>query len=136
MFKTFSTITLVGLLTLLAAHAQSNQPIQAAIPFAFTAQDATLAAGNYQLTYSSSAHILSIRGLDRNLGGTFVTALPVTASGGTGKLVFRCYDKSCQLAEISQGARMGGGGLRLPLTGHQRKVAIFARVAWVTVLTK
>jgi hypothetical protein len=136
MFKIFSTMTFVGLLTISAAHAQSNQPMQAAIPFAFTVQGAILGAGNYQLTYSSSAHILSIRGLDRNLGGTFVTAVPAGASGGPGKLVFRCYNRSCHLAEVSQGATMGGGGLRLPRTGHERRLTILARVAWVTVLTK
>ena len=48
MFKTFSTIAVLSLLTLSAAQAQSEQPIQAKVPFTFTVQNTTLAAGNYR----------------------------------------------------------------------------------------
>ncbi len=68
MFKMFSTMTLLGLATFSAAYAQSSQPIQAKVPFAFMVQDTTLAAGNYQLTYNNNAHSLTIRGLGPELG--------------------------------------------------------------------
>ena len=50
MFKTLSTMTLLGLLTLSAALAQSEQPIRAKVPLAFTVQNTRLPAGNYQLS--------------------------------------------------------------------------------------
>jgi hypothetical protein len=74
MFKMFSILTFSGMLAISSAYAQSKQLIQATIPFAFTVQNTTLAAGNYQLSYSSNGHILTVRGLDENLGGAFAIA--------------------------------------------------------------
>ena len=75
MFKTFS-MTLLGLLALSAARAQSSQPIRAEIPFAFTVQNMNLAAGNYQLKYNNTAHILSIRDLGQNSENSFGNFIP------------------------------------------------------------
>jgi len=136
MFKMFSTMTLFGLLTVSTAYAQSNQPIQAHVPFAFTVQATTLTPGNYQLTYSSSAHILSIRGLDQNSSGAFATALPARAASGPGKLVFNCYNKSCYLAQVWQGATAGGAGLRLLHTEQERRIAVLTRAVSITIPAK
>jgi len=136
MFKIFSTMTLFGILTVSASHAQSNQPIQAHVPFAFTVQATTLTPGHYQLTYSSSSHILSILGLDQDSGGAFVTALSVTAASGPGKLVFNCYNKSCYLAQVWQGATAGGAGLRLPHTEQERRIAVLTRAVSITIPAK
>ena len=76
MSKMLSTITVYGLLTISAAYAQSGQPFQAKIPFAFRAQNTTLVAGTYQLTYNPSAHRIMIHGLDSNSGGALATAMP------------------------------------------------------------
>jgi hypothetical protein len=54
MTKMFSTIILSGLAMMSTAYAQSSQPIQAKVPFAFTVQGTILAAGNYRLTYSDT----------------------------------------------------------------------------------
>ncbi len=139
MFKMFSTMTLLGLATFSAAYAQSSEPAQAKVPFAFTVQDTTLAAGNYQLTYSNTAHILSIRGLDQNSGGAFVTAEPTSASGSSsasGKLVFRCYGKTCYLAQVWHGGSDGNRGLKLLPTEPERKLALATRVTSITIPAK
>ncbi len=139
MFKMFSTMTLLGFATISASYAQSPQPIQANVPFAFTVQDARLTAGNYQLTYSNTAHILSIRGLDQNSGGAFATAEPVTASGssgGSGKLVFRCYRKTCYLAQVWHGGPDGNRGLKLSPTEPERTLAFTTHVISISIPAK
>jgi hypothetical protein len=136
MFQTFSTITLLGLLTLSAAQAQSEQPIHAKVPFAFTVQNTTLAAGTYRLTYKQTAHILSIRGLDQNPGAVFTLAVPSTDANGPAKLVFNCYGKTCYLARVWQGDHAGGRGLQLSQNEKQRKLSFLTRVVSITVAAK
>lgn len=139
MFKTISTMTLLGLATLSAAFAESSQPIQAKVPFAFTVQDTTLPAGNYQLTYNNSAHSLWIRGLDHSSGGAFATAVPANASDSSnvsGRLVFQCYGKTCYLAQVWQGAIRGGGALQLSKTAQERRLSFLTRVVSITIVAK
>lgn len=136
MFKTFSTMTLLGLLTLSAAQAQSEQPIHAKVPFAFTVQNTTLAAGSYQFTYSNTAHILSIRNLDANSGAVFTSAVANASAGGSGKLVFNCYGKSCYLARVWQGRQAGGRGLQLRQDERERRLSSLIRVVSVTIAAK
>ena len=139
MFKTVSTMTLLGLATISAAYAQSAQPIQAKVPFTFMVQNTALSAGNYQLTYSNTAHSLWIRGLDENSQATFVTAIPkdaVTSSAGSGKLVFDCYDKNCYLAQVWQGTVGGSRGLELRPAERQRRLAFTTRVVSITIPAK
>ncbi len=95
-----------------------------------------LAAGNYRLTYNSTAHILSIRGLDQNSGRVFTTAVASAAADGPGKLVFNCYNKSCYLAEIWQGAAAGSRGLQVPQGEQERRIAFLRRAVSMTVATK
>ncbi len=127
MFKTFSTMTLLGLLTFSAAQAQSEQPIHAKVPFAFTVQDTTLAARTYRLTYSQTGHILSIRGLDGNSGAAFTSAVASASANGRGKLVSHCYGKNCYLAQPWQGDQTGGRGLRLPQNERERRLSALTR---------
>jgi hypothetical protein len=133
MFKTFSTIALLGLLTLSAAQAQSEQPIHANVPFAFTVQKTTLAAGIYRLTYNQTAHILLIRGLDRNPGAVFTQAVPSAGMDRAGKLVFNCYDKYCYLARVWQADQAGGRGLQLPQDERERRLSSLRRAVSVAV---
>jgi hypothetical protein len=135
MFKMFSTMATLGLLVVSAAHAQSSEAVQAYIPFAFTAQHATLAAGNYRLTYSSSVHILSIRGLDQDSDVALVTAFPAEA-GKPGRLVFHCYGEGCYLTRVWQGSNLGGRDLQLPQTDRERKLSFLTRVVTMTLATK
>jgi hypothetical protein len=136
MFKTFSTLTLLGLLTLSAAHAQSSQPIRAKVPFDFTVQNTTLEAGNYQLTYSSTSHALSIRGLGQNSASITVTAQPVGAPGssnGPGKLVFECAGGTCYLARVWQSEAGGDRGLRVVSIAHAKALAAGNHLTSVTI---
>ena len=139
MFKTFSTMTLLGLATISAGYAQSSQWIQAKVPFAFTVQNTTLSAGNYQLTYSNTAHSLSIRGLDQNSSGAFATAIPATASGSsndTAWLVFQCYGKTCYLARVWQGTGAGGRSLQVTQGEQERRLSLLTRVVSITIVAK
>lgn len=134
MFKTFSTMIVLNLLALSAVEAQSVQPLQAKVPFTFTVQNMTLAAGNYRLTYSPTAHILSIRGLDQNSGGAFIHAMQSADADGPGKIVFNCYEGSCYLAKVWPGA--GGRGLQVPQGERQRKLSLQTRVVSMTTAPK
>ncbi|MGC2659128.1 MAG: hypothetical protein WA324_14305 [Bryobacteraceae bacterium] len=137
MFKMFSTMTLFGLLTISAAYGGSSQTLKADIPFAFMVRNTTLAAGNYQLTYDTRSHLVSVHGLNRNLGSTFALAFPATgAADGPTKLVFHCYDKSCWLTQAWSGYSAREVGLELPPTERQRGVAFVTRVLSFTTPTK
>ena len=138
MFKMFS-MTLLGLLTFSAAQAQSSQPIRAEIPFAFTVQNMNLAAGNYQLKYNNTAHILSIRDLDQNSESSFANFIPADAapsSNRSGRLVFRCYGNNCDLAQVWQGVASGGRGLEVRETPHQTRLSFSTRVVSITIPAK
>ncbi len=132
MFKTFATITLLGVATISGVLAQSAQPLQADVPFAFTVSDTILPAGHYQLTYNNTAHVLSIRGLDQNPGGGFVTAQPISASNSSeqARLKFDCYDKTCYLAQAWQGSTTG---LKVRQPERERRLALVKRVLTVTI---
>jgi hypothetical protein len=139
MTKMFSTMTVYGLLMISAAYAQSGQPIQAKVPFAFMAQNTILAPGTYQLRYSASAHRLSIRGLDQNSEGAFATAIPATGSASrdeSGKLVFQCYDKTCYLAQVWQGSIGVGRGLSVRHPEPPRKLTLTTRAVSITIPAK
>ena len=136
MFKMFSTITVFGFLTMPAAFAQSEQSMQARIPFAFAVQHKTMAAGNYQLTYNSTAHVVAIRGLDERSSGVYALVSATGAASGEGKLLFHCVDKSCWLAEVRQADSLGGGGLQLRQTERERKAMFLSRVVAVAVAAK
>ena len=136
MFKMFSIVTLLGLATISAAHAQSSQPIQAKVPFAFQVQDRILPAGSYQLTYNNSGHILTLRRLDQRSVGAYVTAAPADVPGwssGPGKLLFRCYGKSCYLARVWQGRLGDGRALDVHPTEHERVLGFATRLVSITI---
>jgi hypothetical protein len=139
MTKMFSITAVYGLLMVSAAYAQSGQPIQAKVPFAFRAQNATLAAGTYRLMYSTSDRTLMIQGLGPNSKAAFATAVPTTGPsslGRSGKLVFQCDEKICYLAQVWQGSIGNGRGLQVPHPQPKRKVAFAARVVTITVPAK
>lgn len=139
MFKIFSILTISGLLSVSAAYAQSEQPIQAKVPFAFILQNTTLPAGNYQLRYSSTAHSIFVQGLDQNSSAAFVSAKPASDSGTTARqarLLFDCYDKACYLAHLWQGAVGGDRSLKVLQTEHKRTLPLATRVVAITIAAK
>lgn len=136
MFKMFSTITLLGLAAMPAAYAQSAQPIEAKVPFAFVVQNTTLSAGNYRLTYNNSAHVLSVRGLDENAGAVIVTAAPADAAGSSSqspKLLFQCYGEVCYLAQVWQGTLGGDRSLHVRPVPQQRRLSFATRAFSITI---
>jgi hypothetical protein len=138
MFRTFSKLITLGPLAISLAPGQSSQSVQTNIPFGFTVQDMTLSAGNYQLSYNNTAHILWIRGLDQNSPGAFVTARPDKVSISSrrdGDLVFQCYDKICYLADV-RAAITGYGDLKVHLPGSERTLALTKHVVNVTIPIK
>ncbi|MBV9498340.1 MAG: hypothetical protein JO138_03095 [Acidobacteriaceae bacterium] len=138
MFKMFSITTLLGLSTI-SAYAQSSAPIQAEVPFAFMVQDTTLPAGNYQFTYNSSAQRLLIRGLGQSSEGVFATAVPVTASESSNvstRLIFKCYDNTCYLEQVSQGGISGNQGLKVPQGVEERRMAFLPPAVPITIPAK
>jgi hypothetical protein len=139
MTKMFSTMILSGLAMISTAYAQSSQPIQAKVPFAFTVQDTTLAAGNYRLTYSNTARILYVRGVEPTSSGAFLLATPESAPGASkesAKLVFQCHDKACYLAQVWQGNIAGDRRLEVLQPPRERKLAVEARVVSITIPAK
>ena len=136
MFKAFS-MTLLGLLALSAAQAQSSHPILAKVPFAFTVQNMNFAAGSYQLTYSNTAHVLEIRGLGQKSSvssfGSFVPAATAPPNA-PGKLVFQCQANNCDLAQV-WGTASGDRGL-LRTTPHRTRLAFTASAVSVTIPAK
>lgn len=136
MFKMFSTITLLGLAAMPAAYAQSAQPIEAKVPFAFVVQNTTLSPGHYRLTYNNTAHLLSVRGLDENAGAAMVTAAPADAAGSASrspKLLFQCYEKTCYLAQVWQGAIGGDRSLHVHPVPQQRRLSFATRAVSITI---
>jgi hypothetical protein len=132
----FSTLILSALAMMPSAFAQSSQPIQGKVPFAFSVQGQTMDAGEYRLTYSHTAGTLHIRGLDWNSESTFAVARPADASNGsaTPKLVFDCYGKSCYLAKVWQGRAIGS--LEVPEPEHGRKLSFSTRAVTITIPAK
>ena len=135
MIRIFSIMILSGLAMISMAYAQSNQPIQAKVPFAFTAQGVTFTAGDYQLTYSNTAGILYVRGVGATSGAGFLRAMPESAPGaseGSVKLVFECHDNACYLAQVWQGTIGGDRRLEVIQPARERKLAFETRVVSIT----
>jgi hypothetical protein len=135
MSKMFLTLTLFGLLAGMAAHAQSSQPLQANVPFAFTVREATLPAGSYRLTFSPTAHVLHVQGVNEPADNALTLATPGSdpqGRDGAARLVFHCYGKACYLAQVWDGST-AGTGFELPHAQQERRLAFQTRVISMTV---
>jgi hypothetical protein len=137
MFKMFSKLSFFGSLMISATCAQSGQPIQARIPFAFTVTNTTLPPGNYQFTYGTSAQRLTIRSRDGNSAGIFVTAFQTASepSGEQGRLIFDCYGHACYLAQVREGSLAGNRGVQVLGSERRRTLGISARIVAITIPT-
>jgi YD repeat-containing protein len=138
MFKMFSKLSFFGSLMISAACAQSGQPMQARIPFAFTVTDTTLPPGNYQFTYGSSAQRLTIRSRDGNSATIFATAFQTVASepsSDQGRLIFNCYSHACYLAQLNGGSLAGNRGVQVLGSERRRTLSISARTVAITIPT-
>lgn len=137
--KMFWSIILSGLAMISTAYAQSSQPLQAKVPFAFKVQGTTFAAGSYRLTYSDTTRILYVRGVEDMSGGAFLRAIPQSAPGASkqsAKLVFQCHDSECYLAQVWQGNISGDRRLEVPQPARERELGFETRVVSITIPAK
>lgn len=132
MFKTFSTMTFLGLLGLSAVRAQAGQGLEAKIPFEFTVRNASLPAGTYNVKYDNTTQVLSIRGW--RLGAAATTEVPNARAKGPSELIFHCYNRACHLAEVSEGA--GGEALKIPQGPQEHQVMAVTRAVLMTARVK
>jgi hypothetical protein len=139
MFKKLSTMIFFGLLTLSAARAQSSPPTQALVPFAFHVQSRVYPAGTYRLTFDLKTNVLSLRGADQISQSGFFLVTPAEESHRTKEgagLVFKCYDKSCYLAQVWQSAGSGEAGLELPGRQSERHTSFLTRTVSFAIPAK
>ena len=137
--KILSTMILSGLTMISTAYAQSSQPIQAKVPFAFTTHGTTLSAGKYQLTYSDKAGVLYVRGLEGTSTAAFLPARPESAPGASkksAKLVFECHENLCYLTQVWQGSIGGDRRLEVLQPPRERELSFETRVVSMTIPTK
>jgi len=124
-YKVFTTMTLFGLLILPLAHAQSNLPVQANIPFDFGVRNRIMPAGDYKLTYTPRNGALFIRGSDGK-NGVFVVTSPSTSGkpelNGKGKVVFNRVGGVYFLSQLWHG-RGEREGLEVHKTSRERDLA-------------
>jgi len=136
MFKTFSTMTILGLLAVSAGQAQTGSTIRAKVPFAFAVQNTMLAPGNYALTYDRTSHILTVRGLDQKSDLAYVVAEPAFEARqgyGPAKLVFGCYGETCSLTRVWHRGTPDSEGVMLPNPKPGRSAT---RMASITIPTE
>ncbi len=139
MTKMFATMIFLGLAMISTAYAQASQPIQAKVPFNFTVQGTTFAAGTYRMTYSDTTRILYVRGVEHPSSGAFLRAIPESAPGASkrpAKLVFHCYDNACYLAQVWQGSISGDRRLEVSQPARERDLGFETRVLSMTIPTK
>jgi len=133
MIRSLLTATLLGLLTISAASAQSARAIQADVPFDFTLSGKAMNAGSYRFAYNPTSGILTVNGVGKRSSDTFVMVRTagVPSAKDAGKLLFDCYAGGCALATVLPGAWSGGPILRLSQAGHRQEIAMGRRVVLI-----
>jgi hypothetical protein len=112
---------LLAVLVVLAAgalKAQSN-PVEATVPFDFTAGDITLPAGEYRVTSLGDAGTLLLAGAKKGLVST--QPVETNAASASTRLVFHRYGSRYFLYQIW--VRGNNSGRELPKTRVEREMA-------------
>ena len=98
-----------GALAILAAalivsvpFAQAQSRVKAEVPFAFSLQDKTMPAGNYQII-AVSDRVLEVRNLDAQHGQLLAKQISVQSKDQSPKLVFHKYGDQYFLSQIWDG---------------------------------
>jgi hypothetical protein len=132
-------LTLIGVLSLLlaagSAFAQTID-IRGDIPFSFVANQATLAAGHYELnSLTEDGKMLSLRGPDGKPIGILSTNRmeSVNAAENT-KLVFNRYGDRYFLSQIWEAGRRSGR--QLPMSAREKEVAMTSTGESVVVMAR
>ncbi len=122
--KRLIMLSVLGLLTSVAAHAQSGSDFTVTIPFDFSVGGKTLIAGQYHIGRStrSSADGLLLRDTNGR-GGVFSMTVGIHSEDvqQQSKVVFRRYGNQYFLAEVWISGNSAGRGL--PASRKERSIA-------------
>jgi hypothetical protein len=121
-FRTAATLSLFILLAVSPALADSNQHINANVPFDFVAAEKTFPAGEYTLAPGGPQHTILIRSVD-NKHVLFVITMDVQATRvqNDSKLIFHRYGDRYFLSEVWAAA--SERGILLPEPVAERVLA-------------
>ncbi len=119
------TCTMIAMVVLLgclmvSANAQCVGTLTAKVPFQFSTWEATLPAGDYQLTCFANGRLLLIRS-SNGKANAFVSMVPVSGRSQDGaRLVFHRYGRLYFFVQAWAG---GSNGLELPTTHAESAAA-------------
>jgi hypothetical protein len=98
----FAPMLTAAVLTLSAAAAYGQAPLNANIPFAYRTSNASLAAGKYTIMPMTrgSLSVVRIENLATGTSDMVLAGAPIDKASGAARLVFKCGDvHGCALAE-------------------------------------
>lgn len=128
LFKLMTPAALAAVLALLSVTADAAD-IRCRIPFEFTVNGKTLAAGTY--TVSDANHVLFVRG---DSGGAFAQTIGVGSPQDRGlRLVFEKYGEAYVLRQAWTGS---GSGRELPRSRRERELAQAAKKGQVAAVER
>lgn len=112
--RTISVLSLLFLLTLASAHAQSAKTINVTVPFDFNVADKVLPAGEYlvrRATQNTDEGWKIMRKDGR--GGAYVLTMFIQAGAVSenSRLVFNCYDDQYFLSQVWTSGKSHGRGI-------------------------
>jgi hypothetical protein len=120
--QALSLISLLGLLLVAGSAVAQTTNIRANVPFSFTVNNKSLAAGTYEIQPGSvsDSGVLIIRGPD----GSMLIGMNASESlqgADKTKLVFHCYGAQNFLSEIWVAGAVRGR--QLPMTSREKELA-------------
>lgn len=130
------TAGLSAMLGSLTVSAQQNELAIANVPFAFQANDTTLAAGRYDVLRDPNSRILQMR--DAETGkAIFVRAHPADDSKvNKPRLVFTCSGSDCVLSTIYMADKTGYAVYKSSHEDLTRKIGLSTSIRSVSLTTR
>lgn len=113
-----------------AAGTASAQSMIVKVPFSFSVEKSEMPAGNYTVTrlhQSGGQPIFNLRNTDTNRARLIVPLVAVDTGAkayGDTKLVFRCLEGDCRLAQIWTGSLAGAYQLAPPKGGWDGRIRV------------
>lgn len=112
-----------------AAGTASAQSMTVKVPFSFSVQKSVLPAGNYMVSPlggNTARPIFNLRNTDTKRPFLImpIAALDTGRGYGEAKLVFRCLEGDCALAQIWTGSPAGAYELNPPKGGWNGKIRV------------
>lgn len=121
-WKRLIMMSVLSILAVVSAHAQSSRQFTVTIPFDFSVGGKALTAGQYQVgrVTQTSAEAVVLRRADGG-GSVFVLTRTANKQPGDSRLVFRRYGDQYFLGEVwTSGA---SAGRELPMSRRERSMA-------------